>query len=95
MNHKMGHVEKANMNTFSFDAQYLTFHNFGYAANPSRSFDPGDEVIQSTENKQNHDLSATIHDKPGKKLRRLDENGAKKADMMGGLSRNSIRQLPE
>eukprot|EP00434_Breviolum_minutum_P003884 symbB.v1.2.003414.t1/scaffold185.1/size279819/9 len=44
-NHKMGRVEKAAMSKFAFDEQYLTFHNFGYAANPAKQFAEGDEVL--------------------------------------------------
>lgn len=48
-NHKMGHVERLNMSALAFDEQYLSFHNFGHAANPARTVDPGLETLESTE----------------------------------------------
>eukprot|EP00913_Durusdinium_trenchii_P033520 g31381.t3 len=46
-NHKMGRVEKAAMSKFAFDEQYLTFHNFGYAANPCKNIPEGEEVLSA------------------------------------------------
>ncbi|XP_008806605.2 pre-mRNA-processing factor 17-like isoform X2 [Phoenix dactylifera] len=34
-NHKLGFVEDASIHSFLFDAQYNTFHKYGYAADPS------------------------------------------------------------
>jgi len=58
-NHKLGHVEKVSMNRFMFNEQYLTFHNFGYAANPARHV-VGEEVLESTEAMPQH--GKTIYD---------------------------------
>mmetsp|Transcript_32145 Transcript_32145/g.85599 ORF Transcript_32145/g.85599 Transcript_32145/m.85599 type:complete len:610 (+) Transcript_32145:1-1830(+) len=52
-NHKLGHVEKMRMNNLAFDKEYLTFHNYGYAANPSRDT-RGKEVLESTQQKPQH-----------------------------------------
>ncbi|CAJ1370681.1 unnamed protein product [Effrenium voratum] len=68
-NHKMGRVEKAAMSKFAFDEQYLTFHNFGYAANPCRQIPEGQEVLVSGE--ADHQPGRGIWDKPrrGKRQR--------------------------
>jgi hypothetical protein len=33
-NHKMGHVQKAKISDLAFEKEMLSFHNYGYAANP-------------------------------------------------------------
>lgn len=72
-NHKLGHVEKMNMTSFAFDEQYLTFHNFGYAANPARSVPTGEENLTSTE--ATPQMGKTIWDKATKR-RRLNDDDA-------------------
>lgn len=66
-NHKMGRVEKAAMSKFAFDEQYLTFHNFGYAANPCKNIPEGEEVLVSTE--ALHQPGRGLWDKPRKRQR--------------------------
>jgi len=65
-NHFGAHVEKASMSLFSFDKEYHTFHNFGYAANPSRNTE-GKETLESTEAKAQHGKG--IWDKANKRRR--------------------------
>merc|ERR1719253_53037 len=48
-NHQIGHVEKHSMSQFAFDREYLSFHNYGYAANPARYVEEGKEVLLTTE----------------------------------------------
>jgi pre-mRNA-processing factor 17 len=67
-NHKMGRVEKANLSDFSFEQQYLTFHNFGYAANPCKNFPAGKEILVSTEVEAPQE-GRGIYDKPLKRQR--------------------------
>jgi len=72
-NHQLGTVEKASMSLFAFDKEYLTFHNFGYAANPSKNKTSEDrEVLESTEAKPQHGKG--IWDKASKR-RRMAEPG--------------------
>jgi len=71
-NHKLGSVEKLSMSQFAFDKEYLTFHNFGYAANPARGDNTGKEMIESTEATPAHGKS--IWDKANKR-RRVAESG--------------------
>mmetsp|Transcript_4395 Transcript_4395/g.10249 ORF Transcript_4395/g.10249 Transcript_4395/m.10249 type:complete len:594 (+) Transcript_4395:89-1870(+) len=68
VNHKLGHVEKLNMSSFAFDEQYLTFHNFGYAANPARVVPTGQETLVTTEAEPQ--VGKTIWDKAATKRRR-------------------------
>ncbi|CAE7892821.1 Cdc40 [Symbiodinium microadriaticum] len=66
-NHKMGRVEKAAMSKFAFDQQYLTFHNFGYAANPCKNIPEGEAMVVSTE--ADFQEGRGIWDKPRKRQR--------------------------
>eukprot|EP00927_Polykrikos_kofoidii_P070692 TRINITY_DN67099_c0_g1_i1.p1 TRINITY_DN67099_c0_g1~~TRINITY_DN67099_c0_g1_i1.p1 ORF type:complete len:586 (-),score=125.20 TRINITY_DN67099_c0_g1_i1:133-1890(-) len=66
-NHKMGHVEKANMHSLTFDKEYLSFHNFGYGANPARGLTRGDDLLVSTEGLPQ--MGRTIWDKAVKRRR--------------------------
>jgi len=68
-NHQMGRVEKMNMSKFSFDEQYLTFHNFGYAANPAKNFSEADSTLVSTE--AVHQEGRSIYEKPQNKRQRV------------------------
>lgn len=75
-NHKCGNVEKLSMSKFSFDEQYHTFHNFGYAANPGKVVTWGDDVLESTEATHIR-RDATMWDKAVKKRRlAADDDGA-------------------
>jgi pre-mRNA-processing factor 17 len=65
-NHKLGHVEKLSMSQFAFDKEYLTFHNFGYAANPAKN-QQGIDTLVSTEAAPQH--GKTIWDKATKRRR--------------------------
>lgn len=49
-NHKLGFVEDASIQPFLFDEQYNTFHNFGYASDPSGLSFVGDLQSLSTNN---------------------------------------------
>mmetsp|Transcript_28864 Transcript_28864/g.66518 ORF Transcript_28864/g.66518 Transcript_28864/m.66518 type:complete len:581 (+) Transcript_28864:42-1784(+) len=69
-NHKLGNVEKLHVSQFHFNEQYLTFQNFGYAANPGRYVQEGREVLESTE--ATPLVGKTIWDK-AKKRRLHDE----------------------
>merc|ERR1719277_2126975 len=87
-NHALGHVEKMSMNQLTFDQQYLTFHNFGYAANPAKDA-RGKETLVSTEAKPQHGRS--IWDKAptpaqAAKRRRLEAAVAGEEALAGGQS---------
>ncbi|CAE8609127.1 unnamed protein product [Polarella glacialis] len=69
-NHKMGRVEKTSISNFTFEEQYLTFHNYGYAANPARNFAAGKEVLVSTEVEEAQH-GAGIYDKSKNKRQRV------------------------
>jgi len=71
VNHKLGHVEKMNMSSFAFDEQYLTFHNFGYAANPARVVPAGEERLLASEAVPQE--GRTIWDKAAKRRRSSDD----------------------
>ncbi|KAJ0967010.1 hypothetical protein J5N97_023927 [Dioscorea zingiberensis] len=49
-NHKLGFVEDASIQPFLFDEQYNTFHNFGYASDPSGLSIVGDLQSVSSNN---------------------------------------------
>eukprot|EP00929_Paragymnodinium_shiwhaense_P118670 TRINITY_DN90583_c0_g1_i1.p1 TRINITY_DN90583_c0_g1~~TRINITY_DN90583_c0_g1_i1.p1 ORF type:complete len:614 (-),score=183.51 TRINITY_DN90583_c0_g1_i1:106-1947(-) len=74
-NHKMGHVEKASMHAVTFDKEYHSFQNFGYAANPARGEARGDEMLQSTEAPAQ--MGRTIWDKAVKRRRMTYDTAAK------------------
>lgn len=76
-NHKLGHVEKMSMTSFAFDEQYLTFHNFGHAANPARVVPAGQGTLESSEAVPQMDK--TIWDKAVKR-RRLDDGATNDGD---------------
>jgi len=70
-NHKLGQVEKTSMSEFAFQKEYLTFHNFGYAANPAKNTE-GKDQLESTEMTIAHGKG--IWDKANKR-RRTAEKG--------------------
>eukprot|EP00240_Pyramimonas_obovata_P007446 CAMPEP_0118921158 /NCGR_PEP_ID=MMETSP1169-20130426/527_1 /TAXON_ID=36882 /ORGANISM="Pyramimonas obovata, Strain CCMP722" /LENGTH=183 /DNA_ID=CAMNT_0006861833 /DNA_START=214 /DNA_END=761 /DNA_ORIENTATION=- len=64
-NHKLGHVEDAHLGSFNFDEQYNTFHNYGYAAEPS-----GAGVVGDVERLKQHG-GCTVYDARAKRKRDL------------------------
>ncbi|KAK3283548.1 hypothetical protein CYMTET_8758 [Cymbomonas tetramitiformis] len=77
-NHKQGFVEDSHIHSFSFDEQYNTFHNYGYAAEPS-----GQGLVGSQGRLEEHE-GCTVYDVPDRKRKRpaktdAAEEGAEEA----------------
>lgn len=57
-NHLTGYVEDHNMNDFAFDKEFYTFHNYGFAENPT-----GGDVVVSRNRDSNAPLGEGVFNK--------------------------------